>query len=355
MSQSVASPPLGVVPVRWVGDIFTGYLELLEQRDLPGVERYVRCSTAHETAQAITDMVVRGAPAIGITAAYGVVLGARALGASLSVETMAPVFAHLRQSRPTAVNLMWAIDRLRRVFESHPMAGAVERLWHEAEAIRTEDLAANLAMGKAGAALLSGDANLLTICNTGSLATAGWGTALGIIRSTHEAGKLQHVFACETRPYLQGARLTMWELMKDGIPATLITDGMVGHLMKTRKIAAVLAGADRIAHNGDTANKIGTYQLAVLARYHDVPFYIAAPTSTVDLNTADGSGIPIEQRGADEVTVIRGQRIAPENAPAFHPAFDVTPAELITGIVTERGVARPDYRASLSAMMQGAR
>ncbi|MCB9520348.1 MAG: S-methyl-5-thioribose-1-phosphate isomerase [Myxococcales bacterium] len=331
-----------VTPIRWVGDATSGVVELLDQRRLPAEEVWIRYDTAEGVARGIREMVVRGAPAIGVTAAFGVVLAARG-GASLEDGVAA-----LAASRPTAVNLFWALERMRAVIAER--GADVEALWAEAERIRTDDLAANVAMGEFGAAAMPDDARILTICNTGSLATAGYGTALGVIRSVHRQGRLRGVMACETRPYLQGARLTMWELMRDGIAAELVTDGMPGHLMSRGEVDAVIVGADRIAANGDAANKIGTYQLAVLARFHNLPFYVAAPTSTIDLETADGSGIPIEQRSADEVVRIGGVTIAPVGAKARHPAFDVTPAELVTGIVTEAGVARAPFGASLAAL-----
>lgn len=340
-----------VTAIRWNGEPATGTLELLDQRLLPTEETWVSVHTADATANAIRDMVVRGAPAIGLTAAYGVVLAAQELGSSIRLDALEPSLATLDASRPTAVNLRWALERMRRVFDGDE-AVTIERLFAEAEAIRIEDIEANLAMGDFGAELLPEDCTILTHCNTGSLATAGYGTALGVIRSAFAAGKLKQVFADETRPYLQGARLTMWELMKDKIPSVLITDSMAGHLMKQGEVQAVIVGADRIAANGDTANKIGTYSLAVLARHHGIPFYVAAPMSTVDIETNDGSQIPIEERSADEVVYIRDQAIAPEGAAARHPAFDVTPGELITAIITERGVVKPPYRKNLAELSE---
>lgn len=335
--------PSLVTPVRWVGDAESGHLELLDQRLLPGEETWRSLRSAVETADAIRDMVVRGAPAIGVTAAYGVVLAARERGGfDAALEALAA-------SRPTAVNLFWALDRMRRVIATG--ADSPTALLDEADAIRREDIEACVAMGDHGATLMPDGARILTICNTGSLATAGYGTAAGVLRSVHRQGRLAQVYACETRPYLQGARLTMWELMRDGLPVALVTDGMPGYLMREGMIDAVITGADRIAANGDTANKIGTYQLAVLARHHGIPFYVAAPTTTLDLSTATGSGIPIEQRAASEVVSIGGVTIAPEGAAALHPAFDVTPAELIDGIVTERGVARAPYVPGLAALL----
>jgi methylthioribose-1-phosphate isomerase len=306
-----------VEPIRWRGD----RLELLDQRALPDKTIYVTCRTAEQVARAIRDMVVRGAPAIGCAAAFGVVLGK---GTKKAHDV-------LRKSRPTAVNLFWALERMRK-------APALEA---EAVAIYHEDLAANRAMGRLGAELIPKGARIMTHCNTGALATAGHGTALGIVRSS--MGKNVSVIACETRPYLQGARLTAWECMQEGIPCTLITDSMAGHLMSKGEVDVVIVGADRIAANGDVANKIGTYALAVLAKRHGLPFYVAAPLSTFDPKTADGSHIPIEERPSDEVTGYRNVRWAPKGVAVRNPAFDVTPAELITGIISEKGVVlRPD-------------
>lgn len=338
-----------VTAIRWNGDAATGTLELLDQRLLPNEETWMEVHTSDAAAEAIRSMVVRGAPAIGLTAAYGVVLAAQEFGSGLSLDALESSMAALQASRPTAVNLYWALERMRRVFEAEESV-TIDRLFEEAEAIRAEDIEANLAMGQFGAELLGENVTILTHCNTGSLATAGYGTALGVIRSAHEQGKLTRVYAGETRPYLQGSRLTMWELMKDGIPSTLVSDNMPAYLMQQKDVQAVIVGADRIAANGDTANKIGTYGLAVLARHHGIPFYIAAPMSTVDLETNDGSEIPIEERSSDEVTVVGGVSIAPEGAQARHPAFDVTPGELITAIITERGVVKPPYRSGLAAL-----
>lgn len=338
-----------VTAIRWQGDPATGILELLDQRRLPTEELWVSIHTADATADAIRDMIVRGAPAIGLTAAYGVVLAAQELGSGLSADALASAMEQLRAARPTAVNLAWALDRMRRVFDDNDEPVSIDRLFAEAEAIRQEDIDANLAMGAFGAELIPADSAILTHCNTGSLATAGYGTALGVIRRAHEKGALRGVFVDETRPYLQGSRLTMWELMKDEIPATLIADNMAAHLMQRGEVQAVIVGADRIAANGDTANKIGTYGLAVLARHHGIPFYVAAPISTVDLETPDGQAIPIEERASVEVTRVGETVIAPEGAVARHPAFDVTPGELITAIITERGVVTPPYRSTLAA------
>ena len=313
-----------VEPIRWKRD----RLELLDQRLLPDKKVYVTCRTAEQVAKAIRDMVVRGAPAIGCAAAFGVVLG----------KGSAKAYKVLRESRPTAVNLFWALER---------MKGATD-LEREAKAIYEEDLAANRTMGEHGAALIPAGARIMTHCNTGALATAGHGTALGIVRSSK--GKKVSVIACETRPYLQGARLTAWECMQEGIPCTLITDSMAGHLLSRGEVDVVVVGADRIAANGDVANKIGTYALAVLARRHGVPFYVAAPLSTFDPNIPDGSRIPIEERPGEEVTGYRKTRWAPKGVQVRNPAFDVTPAELITGIICEKGVVLEPDRQKLEQL-----
>jgi methylthioribose-1-phosphate isomerase len=308
---------MAVEPIRWKGDA----LELLDQRELPGKTVYVTCRTADEVARAIRDMVVRGAPAIGCAAAFGVVLSH---GSKEAFEVLA-------KSRPTAVNLFWALERMKK--SAHLEA--------EAKAIFDEDIAANHAMGKLGAALIPDRARVMTHCNAGALATAGYGTALGVIRSAKS--KIVSVIACETRPYLQGARLTAWEMVQEGIPCTLITDSMAGHMLSRGEVDVVVVGADRIAANGDVANKIGTYALAVLARRHDIPFYVAAPLSTFDADIPDGSHIPIEERPAAEVTGYRDLRWAPPGVQVRNPAFDVTPAELITGIICEKAVVlKPD-------------
>ena len=310
----------GVEPIRWRGD----RLELLDQRFLPDKTVYVTCRTAEQVAKAIRDMAVRGAPAIGCAAAFGVVLG----------KGSAKAYKVLRESRPTAVNLFWALDR---------MKGATD-LKAEAEAIYAEDLAANHAIGELGAKLIKERARVMTHCNAGALATAGYGTALGVIRSAK--GKKISVIANETRPYLQGARLTAWEMVQEKIPCTLITDNMAGHLMSRGEVDVVIVGADRIAANGDVANKIGTYALAVMAKRHGIPFYVAAPVSTFDSAIPDGSHIPIEERSADEVTGYRKLRWATKGVKVRNPAFDVTPADLVTGIICEKGVVlNPDREA----------
>ena len=319
--------------VRWTGET----LELLDQRLLPERKDYVTCRTASEVAQAIRDMVVRGAPAIGCAAAFGLALEARRGGDLAAAENI------LAASRPTAVNLSWALQRMRGA--ANPAAEAV--------AIFDEDLAACRAIGGYGAALVPHGSRIMTYCNTGALATAGHGTALGVIRSARDSGKAVSVLVNETRPYLQGARLTAWELIEENIPATLIADNMAGHLISRGEVDLVIVGADRIAANGDTANKIGTYTLAVLAHRHAVPFYVAAPVSTFDASTADGSAIPIEERPAAELLGYRGMRWAPEGVRVRNPAFDVTPAGLITAMVTERGVVpRPD-RAGIAELLAG--
>lgn len=315
---------MSVQALRWTGEA----LEVLDQRLLPEKIVYLACHTAAEVAAAIRDMAVRGAPAIGCAAAFGIAL-----------EPKASSYDILAKSRPTAVNLFWALERMRRAPDKRA----------EAEAIYAEDLAVNRAIGAHGATLVPPGARILTYCNTGALATAGHGTALGVIRSAK--GKGISVVACETRPYLQGARLTAWECMQEAIPCILITDNMAGHLMSRKEVDLVIVGADRIAANGDTANKIGTYTLAVLARRHALPFYVAAPLSTFDWKLADGSAIPIEERPADEVTGYRGQRWAPEGVAVRNPAFDVTPAELITAVICEKGVVQAPSRARLQALM----
>jgi len=313
-----------VEPIRWKGD----RLELLDQRLLPEKIEYLTCRSAEEVAQAIRDMVVRGAPAIGCAAAFGVVLSK---GSRESFDVLA-------RSRPTAVNLFWALERLKKAKD----------LETEARAIFEEDLAANRAIGRLGAELIREGSRVMTHCNTGALATAGYGTALGVIRASKS--KNISVIANETRPYLQGARLTAWELVQEGIPCTLITDSMAGHLMSKGEVDVVIVGADRIAANGDVANKIGTYPLAVLAKRHGIPFYVAAPCSSFDPAIPDGSRIPIEERPADEVTGYRGARWAPQGVAVRNPAFDVTPADLVTGIICEKGIASPPYRESIAAL-----
>ncbi len=323
-----------VEPIRWRGDA----LELLDQRLLPRDVHYVACRDAAEVAAAIRDMIVRGAPAIGVSAAFGVALAAQR---GDDVDSAA---AELRASRPTAVNLMWALDRMLRARD------AGRDLTVEAQDMFREDVEANKRIGQYGSQLLGESVTVLTHCNAGALATAGYGTALGVIRAAVESGKRVAVFADETRPYLQGARLTAWELKQEEIDVTLITDSMAGYFFKEGQFDAVIVGADRIAANGDTANKIGTYTVAVLANAHGVPFYIAAPLSTIDLNCPNGTEIPIEERSADEVTSMNGKSIAPDGIHVRHPAFDVTPARLISAIITDRGVLRAPYEESIRAV-----
>jgi len=325
---------------------------MLDQRRLPAEEIYNTYRSVPEIAEAIQTMVVRGAPAIGVAAAMGIALGAQQLGNSPNLEAdFDSICQTLQQTRPTARNLFWAIERMQRVFQDHksrPLTELARELENEALEMQREDIATNRAIGAHGERLLAQDCTVLTHCNTGSLATSGYGTALGIVRAAVEAGKQIAVFADETRPFLQGARLTAWEMMKENIPCTLITDSMAGHFMRQGAIQAVVVGADRIAANGDTANKIGTYSVAVLARAHDLPFYVAAPLSTIDLDCLTGKEIPIEQRDPREVTVWGDQTLAPANTRAANPAFDVTPNELITAIITEVGIAQSPYRKSLA-------
>jgi methylthioribose-1-phosphate isomerase len=321
-----------------------GRLQLIDQRVLPREFVYLSYASAKEVADAIRAMVVRGAPAIGCAAACGVALEALRLAkepASARALGMAAAFAVLAESRPTAVNLFWALERMKAVHDAalaRSSAEVAERLLAEAQAILREDIANNRKMGEHGAALLRDGSTVLTHCNAGALATAGHGTALGVIRSAVEAGKRIWVFADETRPFLQGARLTAWELAEDGIPVTLITDSMAGHFMSRGEVHAVIVGADRVAANGDVANKIGTYMVAVLAKRHQIPFYVAAPLSTIDPKTPNGDAIPIEERDSAEVTAVAGVRFAPSGVSARHPAFDVTPAELVTALITEKGL-----------------
>ena len=333
-------------------------VRFIDQTRLPLEESYVLATTFEQVAEVIVTMVVRGAPAIGVSAAYGVALGAEGTKAKTTAE-FAPEFdricARLAGTRPTAVNLFWAIDRMKRLFANLLDSGASlaqvqQRLLAEANAMYDEDIAACKTMGAFGAALLPDEGGVLTHCNAGALATCGYGTALGVIRSAVEQGKRIHVFADETRPFLQGARLTAWELMADGIPTTVICDNMAASLMKAGKIQAVVVGADRIAANGDAANKIGTYNVAILAKEHGIPFYVAAPWSTIDLATKTGDAIPIEERSPVEVTHHGGKKLTPNGVGICNPAFDVTPAKYITGIITERGVLRAPYTESLRQM-----
>lgn len=329
-------------------------LLLLDQKALPLVERTVACATVDEVAACIKDLTVRGAPAIGVAAAWGAVLAAEEAAELPESEWRGFVDAaleRLEQARPTAVNLMWAVGRMRRVMRDAPPANAAElaKAWlAEASAMQEEDVAANRAMGEFGATLFRDGDTVLTHCNAGALATAGFGTALGVIRAAIGQGKKISVIADETRPVLQGARLTAYELAKDGIPVKVACDNAAGLLMRKGLVDRVVVGADRIAANGDTANKIGTYSVAVLAKEHGIPFYVAAPFSTIDPATPDGDAIPIEERGTDEVACLGGSRIMPENVQAYNFAFDVTPAHLLTAIITEKGILRPPYAESIA-------
>ena len=334
-------------------------LILVDQTRLPHTTELVTCRTPQQVADAITSMQVRGAPAIGVAAAYGLVLAALAYpsdDARAFVEDLERAAAVLRRTRPTAVNLQWALDRMcgagRAVAEQDGVEAARAALVELATTLADEDVAANRRMGAFGLELVPDGASILTHCNAGALATVDYGTALGVVRAAHEAGRGIHVYVDETRPFLQGARLTAWELQQLGVPMTLITDSMAGHFMSRGKVDLVVVGADRVAANGDVANKIGTYSLAVLARENGIPFYVAAPISTVDLALASGAEIPIEERSPHEVTELAGARIAPDGVNAAHPAFDVTPARLISAIVTERGVLRPPYEQSLAAAVR---
>ncbi|HSA62109.1 MAG TPA: S-methyl-5-thioribose-1-phosphate isomerase [Nitrospiraceae bacterium] len=329
-----------------------GTVRLLDQSRLPGAVEFLTCRDYQTVADAIRTLKVRGAPAIGVTAALGVALGAQSVNATdypAFAQAVLTICDRLAATRPTAVNLFWAIERMKRKLESlrsQPVPSIKQALITEAQAILDEDIALCKAMGRYGAELIKDGQTVLTHCNAGALATAGYGTALGVIRAAWEQGKKIQVIADETRPVLQGARLTAWELMQDHIPVTLITDNMAGSLMREGKIHLCVVGADRIAANGDVANKIGTYSVAVLAKAHGIPFFVAAPYSTIDLKTKSGADIPIEQRNPVEVTTIHGSHpVAPKDVAVYNPAFDVTPAALITGIITERGVFKPDELA----------
>ena len=336
-------------------------VRMLDQRVLPTEENYLMLRSYDEVADAIKQMVVRGAPAIGVSAAFGLALGAKQ-SVGTSVADLEFDFDYMCEvmgaTRPTAVNLFWAIERMRDRFrrakaETEDVEEIKRQLVEESQRIFDDDVEANRRLGRFGGELLADESTVLTHCNAGALATAGdYGTALGVVRGARDAGKRIAVIADETRPFLQGARLTAWELAKDGIPVTLITDNMAGHVMKQGKVDAVVVGADRVAANGDTANKIGTYMVAVLAHQHDIPFYVAAPVSTLDLTLATGEEIPIEERDPREVTHVRGQRLAPEGIEVQNPAFDVTPHELIAAIITDKGVARPPYTESLRKMFE---
>jgi methylthioribose-1-phosphate isomerase len=331
-------------------------VRFIDQTKLPMEETYVNCTTYEQVADVIRDMVVRGAPAIGVAAAMGIALGvqnSKAENGGDLKRDFDQVCEVIGKTRPTAVNLFWAIRRMQEKFETlrvRPIPQIKQSLIEEAKRMHAEDIAANRAMGLHGATLMPATGGVLTHCNAGALATCGYGTALGVIRAAFEQGKKIHVYADETRPFLQGSRLTAWELMKDGIPTTVISDNMSGAMMRQGKIQAIVVGADRIAANGDVANKIGTYTVAVLAKEHNIPFYVAAPISTVDLETPDGSKIPIEQRSPREVTHIAGKQMVPDGVSIENPAFDVTPAKYVTAIVTERGIARAPYQKSLKKL-----
>ena len=336
MIQTILWKPEGVV--------------MIDQTRLPLEEIYVTCQSYQEVADAIRTMIIRGAPAIGVAAAMGVAIGVQQADPAGLDSQFEAICAELASTRPTAVNLFWGIDRMKRLYASlrHLSHREItERLVAEAILVCEEDIEINKAIGRHGAPLVPDNSTVLTHCNAGALATAGYGTALGVVRAAVEAGKTIDVFSDETRPFLQGARLTVWELQHDGIPATLITDNMAGHFLHSGRIGCVIVGADRIAANGDVANKIGTYGVAVLAKENNVPFYVAAPISTLDLTLPDGTHIPIEERASAEVTHIQGVRTAPEGTVVRNPAFDVTPNRYVTAIITERGVARAPFTESL--------
>jgi methylthioribose-1-phosphate isomerase len=327
-----------------------GRIVMLDQRLLPHQEVYRICRNTRDVAEAIRTMVIRGAPAIGVAAAMGVALGAAAASEKSFDREFERILSTLSKTRPTAVNLFWALERMRKVYTENRSRGieSLKRLLREeAQKIYKEDIAANKQLGKFGAGLLRDARQVMTHCNAGALATAGYGTALGVIRALKESGKPVAVWVNETRPFLQGARLTAWELKKEKIPATLVTDSMAGYLMQNRKVDAVVVGCDRVAANGDVANKIGTYPIAVLAQRHGIPFYVAGPTSSIDLDCASGEDIPIEQRDPREVSHLLGRALAPKGVKAFNPAFDVTSQDLISAIITEKGVIRPPYRQNL--------
>jgi methylthioribose-1-phosphate isomerase len=347
----------GIRPIKYSD----GVLKLIDQRRLPTEEVWLEYREAASVAEAIRSMVVRGAPAIGVTAAYGAFFGARDIKAGDHagfMQAFADVCDQLAATRPTAVNLFWALDRMKSLVQANPdqpVENLKIGLEYEAMAIHDEDIRINMSMGKHGAALLPDQVRILTHCNAGALATAGYGTALGVVRAAVAAGKNVTVFADETRPFLQGARLTAWELQKDGIPTILICDNMAGALMAKGVIDAVIVGADRVAANGDVANKIGTYSVAVLAKEHGIPFYVAAPTSTIDLAIPEGSQIPIEERASQEVTHMGGQQVAPEGIAVLNPAFDMTPARYVSAIITEFGVAEGHYQEQLAALTKRGR
>jgi methylthioribose-1-phosphate isomerase len=344
--------------IEWKDDLVV----MIDQRKLPASEVYVTCKTANDVAKAIKTMVIRGAPAIGVAAAMGIAVGmirSRATGTKQFTTEFQKTCDLMAGTRPTAVNLFWAIERMKKAFAAAAQDGQSvdeikRRLVAEARAIHDEDLQSCKTMGAHGAGLVPESARILTHCNAGALATAGYGTALGVIRAAAEQGKTIAVLADETRPFLQGARLTAWELVRDGINTTVITDNMAGAMMRLGHVDLVVVGADRIAANGDVANKIGTYSVAVLAHEHGIPFYVAAPLSTVDLHTPDGSRIPIEERNDREVTHVGATRLTPDGAHIRNPAFDVTPAKYVTAIITERGIARAPFAESLPQLFEGA-
>jgi methylthioribose-1-phosphate isomerase len=344
-----------VTAIHWQGD----HLQLLDQRQLPEYEIYLSFTRAHELSDAIRSMIVRGAPAIGITAAYGIALSAlRKQDTGDWNQALKGDFEGLAASRPTAVNLFWALQRMRNrlhwlIGEGADGATIAQQLVKEAIAIHQEDIAANLAMGKLGASLIEANSEVYTHCNAGALATGGFGTALGVIRTAHQQGLVKKVYAGETRPWLQGARLTAWELMQDNIPVTLSCEGAAGQLLNQGKVRWVIIGADRIAANGDVANKVGSYNLAILAKYHNVKFMVVAPSSTFDLTLENGSDIPIEQRPATEVTHLQGKAISPDNCLAINPSFDVTPATLVDVIVTEKGIIEQPNAEKIQRVLNG--
>ena len=347
-----------IIPVEWTED---GAVKMLDQRLLPTEEKWLILKSYAEVADAIKDMVVRGAPAIGVSAAYGIALGAKQfVGTSVAdlEEELDYICGVMGKTRPTAVNLFWAIDRMKRTFQTAKAEGKTvseikQILIEDAKDIHTEDIESQRLIAQFGGELMAQDSTVLTHCNAGALATGGvWGTALGVVRGAKSQGKKISVFADETRPYLQGARLTAWELLQDDIPVTLITDNMSGHIMSQGKIHAVVVGSDRIAANGDVANKIGTYMVAVLAKRHNIPFYVAAPLSTVDLNCPTGAEIPIEERNIREITHVKDIQLAPDGVEVSNYAFDVTPNDLVTAIITEKGVARTPYLESLRKMFE---
>jgi methylthioribose-1-phosphate isomerase len=348
-ARAKKSDDMAVMTIEWRADT----VRMIDQRLLPAREVIRTYRDYRGVADAIRTMVIRGAPAIGVAAAMGVALGIKGTAGAKAKKRFAVVAKALKATRPTAVNLAWAVDRMGRVVDENESLDAAElfaRMRAEAISIYTEDVAANRAMGQFGAELIGDPATVLTHCNAGALATAGYGTALGVVRAARDAGKKIQVFADETRPFLQGSRLTAWELHKDRIPVTVIADNMAATVLSQNKIDCVVVGTDRTAANGDVANKIGTYPLAVMARRHGVPFYVAAPLSSIDLDCPDGASIPIEERSGRELTEYGSKQIAPKGVCTFNPAFDVTPAELVTAIITERGVAYPPYKESLRAL-----